>query len=248
MDFSERYSRQILFPSIGKEGQKKLGESKAVIIGCGGLGSNIANNLARAGIGTLRIIDRDIVQDSNLQRQVLFDENDVKMKMPKALAAKSKLYAINSSVKVEAVLDVVKKENIDSYITGFDLVMDGTDNFGARFMINEACVKKNIPWIFGSVAASNGMICNIFPGSGYCFKCLFNDIPPDLNGATSENAGILNSAVSAVSSIQTTEALKLLTGNPGSLTRGLIVLDIWDLSLEIIKIRKNTAFKCPVCG
>jgi molybdopterin-synthase adenylyltransferase len=247
-NFSERYSRQMLFPPIGEKGQKKLMNSRVSVIGCGGLGSNITNNLARAGVGFIRIIDKDKVELSNLQRQLLFDQKDVEMKNPKALAAKDKLGLINPDIKIEAIVDEVNKKNILDYIKETDLLLDGTDNFNIRFLINEVCIKNNIPWIYGSVAASYGMICNILPGSGYCLKCIFKELPPEYAGASSSNAGILNSAVSAVASIQTTEALKFLTGNYAFMTKGLIILDVWELSMEIVEIEKDTINKCPVCG
>jgi molybdopterin/thiamine biosynthesis adenylyltransferase len=246
--YSERYSRQILFSLIGEDGQKKLQKGRVAVIGCGGLGSNITNSLARAGVGFIRIIDKDTVELSNLQRQLLFDEKDVEEKLPKALTAKSKLDLVNSDVGIEAIVDEVNKNNLGMFLQGVDLVLDGTDNFETRFLINEECVKNKIPWIYGSVAASYGMVCSIVPESGYCLKCIFKDLPADFIGASSGNVGILGSAVSAVASIQTTEALKILTGNISAITKGLIILDIWDLSLEIVEIKKDTGHKCPVCN
>ena len=245
--YYERYSRQILFSPIGDKGQEKIAGSKVAIIGCGGLGSNIANNLARAGIGFIRIIDKDIVVISNLQRQQLYDEKDAEKKLPKVIAAKDKLKKINSSIKIETILDEVNKNNIKEYINEVDLVLDGTDNFDTRFLINEACIKNNIPWIFGSVAASYGMVCNIIPNYRYCLRCIFKDLPKNFIGDTSSNVGILNSAVSVIASIQTTEAIKILTGNIKSLIDGLIIIDLWDISLETIEINKDIKYKCPVC-
>ncbi|MEI7616306.1 MAG: ThiF family adenylyltransferase, partial [Actinomycetota bacterium] len=205
LKYSDRYSRQTLFSSIGENGQKKLQNSRVAIVGCGGLGSNIANSLVRSGVGFIRIIDKDIVELSNLQRQLLFDENDVKNKMPKALAAKSKLNLVNSEIEIEAVVDEVNKSNIGLLLKDTDLILDGTDNFKTRFFINEECVKNNIPWIYGTVAASYGMICSIIPDSGYCLECIFKDLPDNINAASSGNVGILGSAVSIVASIQSTE-------------------------------------------
>jgi molybdopterin-synthase adenylyltransferase len=246
--YSERYSRQILFSSIGEVGQKKLQRSRVAVVGCGGLGSNISNSLARAGVGFIRIIDKDIVELSNLQRQLLFDEKDVNKKLPKALSAKSKLNLVNSGVEIEAIVDEVSINNIGMFLQGLDLILDGTDNFETRFLINEECVKNKIPWIYGSVAASYGMVCSIVPESGYCLKCIFKDLPANFIGASSGNVGVLGSAVSAIASIQTTEALKILSGNTSAITKGLIVMDMWDLSLEIIEIKKDTGYKCPVCN
>jgi molybdopterin-synthase adenylyltransferase len=246
--YSERYSRQILFSSIGEEGQKKLQKGRAAVIGCGGLGSNITNNLARAGVGFIRIIDKDIVELSNLQRQLLFDEKDVDKKVPKAITAKSKLNLVNSDIEIEAIVDEVNIKNIGMFLKGVDLILDGTDNFETRFLINEECVKNKIPWIYGSVAASYGMVCSIVPGSGFCLKCIFKDLPENFIGASSGNVGILGPAVSAIASIQTTEALKILTGNISAITKGLIILDIWDLSIDIIEVEKDEGYKCPVCN
>jgi molybdopterin-synthase adenylyltransferase len=247
LKYSERYSRQILFSSIGEAGQKKLQKGKAAVIGCGGLGSNITNNLARAGVGFIRIIDKDIVELSNLQRQLLFDEKDVDKKVQKAIAAKHKLNLVNSDIVIEAIVDEVNINNIGIFLKGVDLILDGTDNFETRFLINEECVKNKIPWIYGSVAASSGMVCSIVPESGYCLKCIFKDLPANFIGASSGNVGILGSAVSAIASIQATEALKILAGNISAITKGLIILDIWDLSLDIIEIEKDAGHKCPVC-
>jgi adenylyltransferase/sulfurtransferase len=236
--YHERYSRQILFSQIGKQGQNKLSKSRISIIGCGGLGTNIVNNLVRAGVGFIRIIDKDKIELSNLQRQQLFDEEDIKKGLSKAIVARNKLNLINSDIKIEAIVDNVNKENIKKYIQDVGLVLDGTDNFDTRFLIDKACVKNNIPWIFGSVAASIGMVCNIIPGSGYCLRSIFKELPANFEGLNSSNVGILNSAVNIISSIQTTEAIKILVGDLNSLIKGLIIIDVWDLSLDIIEIRK----------
>ncbi|MBM3710028.1 MAG: hypothetical protein FJW61_06375 [Actinobacteria bacterium] len=236
--YDERYSRQILFFPISKQGQNKISKSKVAIIGCGGLGSNIANNLARAGVGFIRIIDKDKIEISNLQRQQLFDEGDIEKELPKAVAAKNKLDRINSDIKVEAIADEINKNNINGYIRDADLVLDGTDNFKTRFLIDKECVENNIPWIFGAVAASSGMACSILPGSGFCLKSIFQGLPPNSVGLNSSNVGILNTAVNIISSIQTTEAIKILIGDLNSLIKGLIILDVWDLSINIVKIKK----------
>lgn len=237
--YHERYSRQILFSQIQKQGQKKLSESKVTIIGCGGLGSNTANNLVRAGVGFIRIIDKDKIELSNLQRQQLFDEEDIKKELPKVIAAKNKLNLINPDIEIDAVAGSVNKKNIKKYIKDVDLVLDGTDNFITRFIINNACVENNIPWIFGAVAASCGMVCSIISGLEYSFKSIFSELPADFEGLNASNAGILNSAVNVIASIQTTEAIKILIGDLDSLIKGLIIIDVWDLSLDIIEIRKS---------
>ena len=155
-----------MFSPIGRKGQELLSKSSAVIAGCGGLGSVLANNLARAGVGRLRLIDRDILEESNLQRQLLFDEEDVKNRTPKVIAAAKRLKEINSGINIEAVYEEIDRSNINELIEGFDIVLDGTDNFPTRYMINKACVGASIPFIYGAVAASFGMVFNVMPGQG----------------------------------------------------------------------------------
>jgi len=222
--------------------------SCAVVAGCGGLGSVIASNLVRAGIGRLKLIDKDILEKSNLQRQLLFDEDDVKNNTPKAIAAATRLGHINSSVRVEAVYQEISPSNVGDLIKGFDVVLDGTDNFSTRYIINEACVKSSIPFIYGAAAASFGMVFNILPGKGLCLRCLFRESPAESGTLDCNTAGIINTAVNIIASIQTTEALKLLTGNKKDMIQGLVNIDVWDLSVDIIDINKDKDYKCPVCG
>ena len=247
-DPDNRYSRQVLFGPIGKNGQKMLTRSSAVIIGCGGLGSVIANNLVRAGIGKLRLIDKDILEESNLQRQLLFDGEDVINKTPKVIAARKRLKEINSGIDIEAIYEKVDKNNINESIDGFDLVLDGTDNFPTRYIINRACIERSVPFIYGAVAASFGMVYNIMPGKGICLRCLFREEPSGENILNCNTVGIINTAVNIIASIQTTEALKFLTGNSDDMIEGLINIDVWDLSLNIIDIKKDKSNRCPVCG
>jgi adenylyltransferase/sulfurtransferase len=243
-----RYSRQVLFSPIGTKGQKLLMGSSAVIAGCGGLGSVLANNLARAGVGRLRIIDKDIVEESNLQRQLLFSEEDVKNRSPKAIAAAKRLKKINSGIEIEAVYEEIDRSNINELIQGFDLVLDGTDNFPTRYLVNRACIEASIPFIYGAVAASFGMVFNVLPGEGKCLQCLFPQEPKGENVLNCNTVGIINTAVYIIASIQSTEAFKFLTGNKKDMIRGLINIDIWDLSLDIIKMKLDKDNKCPVCS
>jgi molybdopterin/thiamine biosynthesis adenylyltransferase len=245
---SDRYSRQVLFAPIGIKGQEMLAKSKIAIIGCGGLGSVLSSNMTRAGAGTLRIIDKDRLELSNLQRQLLFDEIDVRKKTPKVEAARNKLIKINSDIQIEAIFDEVDENNISDLIDGFDLVLDGTDNFKTRLVINRASVDSAVPFIYGAVAASFGMIYNVIPGSGVCLRCLFREEPGGENALNCNTVGIINTAVNIIASIQSTEALKLLTGNRDAMIKGLINIDIWDLSLDIIEIKKDSEYICPVCG
>ncbi len=247
-DKDNRYSRQVLFPPIGSRGQRMLMGSSAVIAGCGGLGSALANNLARAGIGRLRIIDKDIVEESNLQRQLLFSEDDVKSRSPKSMAAARRLKQINSGMDIEPVYEEIDRSNINRLIQGFDLVLDGTDNFPARYMINRACIELSVPFISGAVAASYGMVFNVLPGEGRCFQCLFPEEPGGDDVLNCNNVGILNTAVYIIASIQATEAFKFLTGNKKDMIRGLINIDIWDLSVDIVKIEIDKDNICPVCS
>jgi len=244
----DRYSRQVLFSPIGNKGQEKLGKSKIVIIGCGGLGTVLASNMARAGTGTLRIIDKDRLELSNLQRQLLFDERDVASRSPKVEAARNRLININSGIQIEAIFDEVNEDNIGRFINGFDLVLDGMDNFKTRLIVNRACVEKEIPFIYGAVAASFGMVYNVIPGSGMCLRCLFREVPTGENALNCNTVGIINTAVNIIASIQSTEALKFLTGNSDALIKGLINIDIWDLSMDIIEVKKDSEYICPVCG
>lgn len=246
-NFRERYSKQILFEPIGEKGQKKLKESRITIIGCGGLGSVLASNMVRAGIGFLRIVDRDRLELSNLQRQVLFDEEDICEKLPKVIAAEKKLRRINSEVEIEAVFDQAEFKNIKRFVSDVDLVLDGTDNFPTRYIINKACVESGTVFIYGAVAASNGMVYTVIPGSGICLKCIFPKEPPLDATLNCNNVGIINTAVNVIASIQSTEALKYLTENLKAMIKGLINLDLWDLSLDILEVKKDKEFICPVC-
>jgi adenylyltransferase/sulfurtransferase len=244
----DRYSRQTLFYYIGQKGQEKLSKSRVALIGCGGLGSIIANSLVRAGVGFIRIVDKDRLEASNLQRQILYDEKDLESMLPKAKIAGEKLKAVNSEVTIEALAEEANEKNIMEIVRDVDLVMDGTDNLKTRFLINKACVQNKIPWIYASVAGSYGMVFNIIPGKTPCLRCIFDDADLDKLAETSSNVGILNTAVSVIASIQSTEAIKLLTGNNEYLLKGLAVIDIWDFSAEIIEIKREASFNCPVCG
>ncbi|MEI7615245.1 MAG: HesA/MoeB/ThiF family protein [Actinomycetota bacterium] len=245
---NDRYSRQIIFNPIGEKGQKKLFTGRAAIIGMGGLGSVISQSLARAGVGFIRIVDMDFPDISNLQRQNLYDESDIGKNTAKVLIAKQKLEAINSEIKIEAINKRLDISNAESIIKDVDIVLDGTDNFETRLLINESCVRAKIPWIYGSVAASYGMVYNIFPGKTPCLKCIYPEILDEQFRETSVNRGILNSAVSVIASMQATEAVKYLTGNSDVLLRDLLFVDLWNLCFEFVKIKKTCGLICPVCG
>ena len=245
----DRYSRQVLYQGIGKEGQQKLTQSKVLIIGCGGLGSVSSELLARAGVGYLKIIDRDFLELSNLQRQILFEEDDVKEGLPKAIAAEQKLKKINSTVKIEALVEDANRYNIEMLLQDVDLVIDATDNFETRLLINEACIKNSTPWIYGACVESYGLIMNIIPGKTPCFRCVFEKIPAPGSALTCETVGVINSIVTVIASIQCTEALKILTGNHKQLNKNFMTIDLWKNEIQMIDISKtNQEKKCPVCN
>ena len=241
----EKYSRQILFPPIGADGQEKLLESKAVILGCGALGTAQANALARAGVGTLRIVDRDFVEESNLQRQILFDEADARERLPKAIAAARKLKKINSEIEVEGVVEDVDNRNIERLVKGFQVILDATDNFEARYLLNDVSVKLALPWIYGAVVASYGMTMTILPGSTACLACLFPS-PPTGATETCDTVGVISPAVSWVAAIQVTEALKILLGRRQELHGAMLAYDIWKNQLQEVRPRRDP--QCRVCS
>jgi len=226
LELDDRYSRQVLFREIGPEGQKRLGSAHAAVVGCGATGSAVASLLARAGAGTLRIIDRDYVEPSNLQRQSLFDEADATESLPKAIAAARKIAAFNSQIVVEPQVADLTPENVGQLLSGVQLVLDGTDNFETRYLINDYCVKNSLPWIYAAAVGSYGVTLNIIPGQTACLACVFPD-PPHGTFETCETAGILNSAVNLVASIAASEALKFLVGAQDRIRRTLLSFDVW---------------------
>jgi len=240
----DRYSRQVLIERIGRPGQEKLSKSRVLVIGCGALGTVIANNLARAGIGHMRIVDRDYVELDNLQRQILFDEEDVEKGMPKAVAAADKLRKINSSIKIEAEVKDVNRKNIEELIKDVDIVLDGTDNFETRFLMNDACFKHNIPWVYGAALSSYGMTIDFIPGLTPCFRCLVSSLPAPGSTETCDTVGVLNAITSCIGSIQSNEAIRILLGDRGS-DQKLLVLDLMERSFEKIPVRRRD--DCPVC-
>src|SRR5450432_4159560 len=225
-EIDERYSRQVLFAGIGAAGQQRLHEARITIVGCGATGSALAALLARAGVGTLRIIDRDYVEPSNLQRQTLFDEADAAESLPKAVAAARKIAAFNSEVKVRAEVTDPTPENIRKLLDGVDLVLDATDNFETRYLINDFAVEQSKPWIYAASVASYAVTMNIIPGKTACLSCIF-PAAPEGTVETCDTAGILNSAVNLVGSIQATEELKFLVGANAQLRRTLLSYDVW---------------------
>jgi len=241
-----RYSRQIILENIGKEGQEKLLNSSVAIVGCGALGTVAANNLARAGVGKLKIIDRDFVELNNLQRQMLFDENDVGT--PKAVAAANKIHDINSEIEVVPVIKDLNYTNAEELLENVDLVVDGTDNILTRMLVNDICVKNEIPWIYTGAIGTSGMSMNILPKKA-CIRCLYPGVPKAGSLPTCDTMGVLNTATVIMGSIETTEAIKILLGhydNDESTDSNLIVYDTWNHSFDTIAVRKNE--KCECCG
>jgi adenylyltransferase/sulfurtransferase len=226
--FSERYSRQILFRPIGEPGQRKLSSSRVAIVGCGATGSALAGLLARAGVGMLRIIDRDYVEPSNLQRQSLFDEADAIESLPKAVAAARKIATFNSQITVEAKVEDLIPSNIESLLDGTELILDGTDNFETRYLINDYAVSRSLLWIYSAAVGSYAVTLNVVPGQTACLSCIFPDSPRGMV-ETCETSGILNSAVNLVASIAATETLKMLVAGPGAanVRRTLLSFDLW---------------------
>jgi molybdopterin/thiamine biosynthesis adenylyltransferase len=244
--FAERYSRQILFRGIGIEGQKRLAAGRVAIVGCGATGSTVVALLARAGVGMLRIIDRDYVETSNLQRQSLFDESDAAESLPKAVAAARKISAFNSAIAVDTRVDDVVPGNIHLLLEGIDVILDGTDNFETRYLMNDYAVKNSLPWIYAAAVGSYGVTQNILPGKTACLACVFPDAPQGMV-ETCETSGILNTAVNLVASIAATEAVKFLTGAAEKLRTTLWSYDVWTNDSAEISAAKPRA-GCRVCG
>jgi molybdopterin-synthase adenylyltransferase len=243
-----RYIRQMRFAPLGEDGQCRLQQSRALLCGCGALGSNIANLLVRAGVGMLRIVDRDFVELGNLQRQSLFDEADAAAALPKSVAAAEKLRKINSTVTVEPLVVDIGPTNIKRLCDGVDLVLDGTDNFETRFLINDAALKFSLPWIYGGCVGAAGQSMTILPGETACLRCLMPECPQPGSTATCESAGILGPIVGAIASIEAAEAIKLLSGNRQSISRRLMVVDLWENEIRQIDVsRLRDQVDCPAC-
>lgn len=244
---NERYSRQILFNEIGRSGQEKLLASRVLIVGCGALGASHAEMLSRAGVGYLRIVDRDYVEFTNLQRQTLFKESDAAERLPKAAAAKARIAEINSEIVVDAVIADVNNSNVEKMIKGIDLVIDGTDNFQIRYLLNDACVKNEVPWIYGAAVSSYGTTMTVLPGKTPCLRCIFDEMPEAGSSPTCDTAGVIMPVIAGISAIQVSEAIKLLTGNSEALHHSLIQIDVWQNDWRKIRLAEPTA-ECLTCG
>lgn len=243
----ERYSRQILFDGIGEEGQRRLLDSRVVIIGCGALGTAQAEALARAGVGRLRLVDRDFVEASNLQRQTMFTERDAQERLPKAVACANHLAEINSEVETQIEIADVNHSNVERLIRDCDVVLDGTDNFATRYLINDACVKHEINWVYGAAVGSYGVTMTIRPHASPCLRCIFEEAPPAASAPTCDTAGVIMPIISIVAAVQVSETLKLLTGQPEKLHRSLMQFDVWRNDWRRIGL-SAPAPECQTCG
>ncbi|HKV36505.1 MAG TPA: ThiF family adenylyltransferase [Pyrinomonadaceae bacterium] len=243
----DRYSRQILFNGIGEEGQRKLLAARVLIVGCGALGSAHAEALGRAGVSRIRIVDRDFVEPSNLQRQTMFTESDAEKRLPKAIAAANHLHEINSEIEIEPHVTDVNYSNIEQLIEDCDVVLDGTDNFSTRYLINDACVKHETPWIYGAAVGSYGVTMTIRPHETACLRCVFEEAPPAASAPTCDTAGVIMPIISIVSAVQVTETIKLLTGNTENLNRSLTQFDVWTNEWRTINLGGPNP-DCPSCG
>jgi adenylyltransferase/sulfurtransferase len=249
----EKYSRQILFAGIGEPGQEKLLQASAVLVGCGALGTVVANQLVRAGIGRLRIIDRDFFEPSNLQRQTLFEEADARDALPKAVAAERRLRAINSDVAIEGIVADLTPKNAADFLSGFPIILDGTDNFETRFLVNDAAISLGIPWIYAAAVGSSGVTMTIRPGHTACLACLVESGEEASqsgsafgNEATCDTAGVLGAAAGVIASIEATEAIKFLADKPEALTGRLVSCDVWSGKFQSIRVARNP--HCRACG
>jgi molybdopterin-synthase adenylyltransferase len=242
----ERYSRQILYPGIGEAGQEAILHSHAAIVGCGALGSFHAAALARAGVGCLTIIDRDYIEPGNLHRQWLFEEADAAEALPKAVAAERRIQRINSLISVRGVVADLTSVNVGDLLGGADVILDGTDNFDTRYLINDFAVSRGIPWIYGAAVGSYGLTMPVIPGVSPCLRCVYPN-PPDGAQPTCETAGVLNPIISAVASLQVADALKLVSGHPEKVRARIATMDVWEGTLRQIEAPERDP-DCPCCG
>jgi adenylyltransferase/sulfurtransferase len=243
----DRYSRQILFSGIGEEGQRRLAVARVLIVGCGALGSAHAESLARAGVGHLHIVDRDFVEPSNLQRQTMFTELDAEKRLPKAIAAANHLRQINSEIEIEPHVADINYSNVEQLIEGSEVVIDGTDNFATRYLINDACVKHSITWIYGAAVGSYGVTMTIRPHQTACLRCVFEEAPPAGSAPTCDTSGVIMPIINIVSAVQVTETLKLLTGRFEDLHGALMQFDVWRNEWRRIGPGAPRP-DCPTCG
>ncbi|MFO1022608.1 MAG: ThiF family adenylyltransferase [Planctomycetales bacterium] len=243
-----RYSRQILFHGIGEAGQRALLQSRVLICGVGALGTVLAETLCRAGVGYVRLVDRDFIELTNLQRQVLFDEEDLKAQLPKAVAAARKLALINSEIQIDPLVAEISPANVLDLCRDVDLILDGTDNFETRFLINDAALELSKPWIYAGCIGSHGQMLPIFPGKTACLRCLIESPPPPGASETCDTAGVLAPAINVIASLQATAALKILTGQADKIPQALTIVDVWSPTLRQMQTHDlRDRASCPAC-
>ena len=248
MSPDDRYSRQARFAPIGEAGQQQLAAARVLVIGLGALGTVTADQIVRAGVGFVRLIDRDFVELSNLQRQSLFDEEDVRSNLPKAVAAEERLRRINSTIQIEAKVDDVNPSNVEDWLADVDLVLDALDNFETRFVVNDACAKHRKPWIYTAAVGSYGLVMPVLPGTTPCLRCLLGNLPAPGSSPTCETAGVIAPITHIIASMQVAEALKFLTGNLQPDNIRLTAYDVWSHRFQRIDVGVDSMATCPVCS
>jgi adenylyltransferase/sulfurtransferase len=241
-----RYSRQELFSGIGATGQDLIRSSRVVVVGCGALGSILAETMARAGVGELTLVDRDYVEPSNLQRQALFTEEDARKSLPKAMAAEARLAAINSDVRIRGVLADFSSETGPGLVRGASLLLDGTDNFETRFLLNDLALEHGIPWVYGACVGAYGLALLVQPRKTPCLRCILEEMPPAGSGPTCDTAGVVAPIVQVIAGIQGGEALKILAGHPGDALPGVVSVDLWKGTFDVLDLRGKAPW-CPAC-
>jgi molybdopterin-synthase adenylyltransferase len=241
-----RYSRQELFAGIGPEGQAAIRKARVTLVGCGALGSVLADTMVRAGVGSLTVVDRDYLELSNLHRQSLFDEEDVRRGLPKAVAAEARLRAVNSEVEVHGVVADLAVDNAAELVAGANVVLDGTDNFETRFLLNDVCVRAGVPWVYGACVGSYGLALLVRPKVSPCLRCVLEDMPAPGSGPTCDTAGVVAPIVHVIAGIQGAEALKVLAGRTESLLPGIVTVDLWQGTFEVMDLRQQPP-SCPAC-
>ncbi len=244
----DRYRRQMRFAPLGEEGQYRLLAGRVLVCGCGALGSVAADLLVRAGVGFVRIVDRDFLEPDNLHRQVLFDESDVEAELPKAVAAARRLAKINSAVAVEPVVADLSAANIGALASDVDVIVDGTDNFETRYLVNDFAVSTGTPWVFGGCVGAEGQVLAILPGETPCLACLVPEPPPAESQPTCETAGVIGPIVSVIAALETAEALKILRGNRDAVQRRLVIVDVWGNQLRAVGVARLRGDECRACG
>ncbi len=244
----DRYQRQVRFAPLGEEGQRKLMSGRVLICGCGALGSVVADSLVRAGVGFVRVVDRDFVEIGNLHRQMLFDESDANEQLPKSFAAAQRLREINSNVQIESVIADVNSTNIRQFADDVDLLIDGTDNFETRYLLNDYAIACNKPWIFAGCVGTEGQTLAVVPGQTPCLNCIMPEPPPATALPNCETTGVLEPIVSVIASLQAMEAIKLLSGNRQQLNSGITFIDLWNNSFRMIGVEAGRKEDCQTCG